>query len=168
MDDSQQSQQPTDPAYQSQSNQAVSPQPSDKKEEISVPVSAPSKEGGPAISIPEKFVAPSVPEMEVSPDLQKETGIESKTETPQLTPEDAKAGIVHAKESVPVSVTPTATIVLPMTQQQSQQTVKLHKKVKDSLFWFAMLVMRQWQIAQKDKTSPRLEQNYGETKKEAA
>lgn len=118
------------------------------------PVSAPSRESGPAIlTSPESLIAPSTPEIQVSPELQKETGAEAVSETPQLTLEDAKAGIVHAKESTPVSTTPSSTITLPMTQQQAQQTIKLHKKVKDSLFWFAMLVMRQWQIANKKNAS---------------
>jgi hypothetical protein len=148
MNDSQQNQQPAD---QTQPSQTISQHPFERPEDVAVPVSAPSKEGGPAVAMPEKLVMPSMPDIEVSPDLQKETGMEVKSESPQLTPEDAKAGIVHAKESVPVSIASAATIVLPMTQQQAQQTVQLHKKVRDSFFWFAMLIMRQWQIAQKDK-----------------
>ncbi|HSW88535.1 MAG TPA: hypothetical protein VLG12_05225 [Candidatus Saccharimonadales bacterium] len=158
MDDSQKIQQNT-PQSDDQTQQIVTPvttvsqQPSEKKEETTPvsPVSSPSKEGGPTPSITsESLISASTPEMEISPTLHTETGAEAVSETPILTPEDAKAGIVHAKESTPVS-TAAATIVLPMTQQQAQQTVKIHKKVKDSLLWFAMLIMRQWQIAQKNK-----------------
>ncbi len=123
-----------------------------RKEEIPAePVGLPSKEGAPSVPMPEKLVSPSVPEVEISSELHAETGAEAVSEIPKLTPEDTQAGIVHAKESVPVLTAPAATIVLPMTQQQAQQTVKLHKKIKDSLFWLAMLVMRQWQIEEKHK-----------------
>src|SRR5579859_538443 len=136
MDDSQKTQQQTHFTDQTQVTsspitddvtQNVSSQPTEKKEETPLaPVSAPSKEGGPSlVSKPETLIISSMPEMEVSPDLQKETGAEAVTEVPQLTPEDTQAGIVHAKESTPVSIPSTATIILPMTQQQSQQTVKL-------------------------------------------
>lgn len=159
MDDSQQTQQKTSVITQDQQNlpqnQTTSQQasPQDRKEHIpATPISAPSKEGGPAFSeSTEESIKASSPEMEISPELQHEIGAEVNTETPTLTPADANAGIVHAKESVPVSTTPTSAIVLPMSQQQAQQTVKVHKKVKDSLFWLAMLIMRQWQVAQKSK-----------------
>lgn len=160
MDDPQQTQPITTPADQSQpvAPSVGTPVQNPVKNDGSIqtipqsPVSAPSRESGPTISTsPEALISPSTPEIKVSPELHKETGVEAVSEAPQLTPEDTKAGIVHAKESTPVATTPSSTIVLPMTQPQAQQTVKLHKKVKDSLFWFAMLVMRQWQIAQRHK-----------------
>ena len=127
----------------------------EKKEETSTaaPVGAPSKEGGPAVPVTsEKLVVPSLEKVEVSPEL-KEIGVEAKSEVPELTPEDAQAGIVHAKESTPVVISEEPSIKLPMSQQQAQQTVKMHKKIKDSLFWFAMLILRQWQMAEKNKKS---------------
>lgn len=134
----------------------------EKKEEVPVapasglspaePISAPSKESGPAQVTSEKLVVPSQEKMQVSSELQ-EIGIEAKDDMPKLTPEDAQAGIVHAKEATPVVMTDQPSIQLPMSQQQAQQTVKMHKKVKDSLFWFAMLILRQWQIALKNKKS---------------
>lgn len=133
---------------------ATTPQPGEKKDENipASPVGSPSKEGGPASFITsESLLSASTPEMEISPKMHTETGVEAVSESPILTPEDTKAGIIHAKESTPVSPAAATTIVLPMTQPQAQQTVKIHKKVKDSLFWFAMLIMRQWQIAQKNK-----------------
>lgn len=144
--DDSQSQQATQPVQTSQT------QHEEKKEEIpAAPVSAPSKEGGPAAPVStEKLVVPSLEKVEVAPEL-KEIGVEAKDEVPELTPEDAQAGIVHAKESTPVVVAEEPSIKLPMSQQQAQQIVKLHKKVKDSLFWFAMLILRQWQISERKR-----------------
>jgi len=124
----------------------------EKKEETPISVPSVSREGEPTgVARSEAGVSASVPEIEISPELHQETGVEAVHETPQLTPADTQVGIQHAKESVPVSVASAGTITLPMTQQQAQQTVKSHKKVKDSLFWLAMLIMRQWQLAQKKK-----------------
>ncbi|HSW96658.1 MAG TPA: hypothetical protein VLF89_02415 [Candidatus Saccharimonadales bacterium] len=157
MDDSQKIQQNTTPVNDQTQQMPVASepmQPSEKKEEIthSTHISSASKEGGPAVVLPssESLISPSMKEVEISSE-EKDAGVEVISEPLALTPEDIKAGVVHAKESTPVSTTPTATIVLPMTQQQAQQTVKIHKKVKDSLFWFAMLILRQWQVAQKRK-----------------
>lgn len=149
MDDSQKTQQnSTNVADQSQVQVPSVPLP--QPEPVNYPISSPSRESGPASPISSESLASlSTPEMIISPELHKETGAEAVSEAPTLTPEDAQAGIVHAKESTPVSVIPQETIVLPMTQPQAQQTVKIHKKVKDSLFWFAMLILRQWQVAQK-------------------
>ncbi len=152
VDDTTQNNLPMQSPGRSSVQQTSQQQPAENEEEIiEIPVSIHSKEGGPSLPTShETLLRASMPELEISPDLKKE-GVEVVTETPKLMPEDAAAGIVHAKESVPVSTTPTATIVLPMTQQQAQQTVKIHKKVKDSLFWFAMLIARQWKVAEKQK-----------------
>lgn len=154
MDDTQKTQQNATPVSdQPQFQPTVTPVTSIPQEPAPQPISNPSREAGPAKSplSSETLASLSTPEMVISPEMQKEMGAEVVSEAPKLTPEDAKAGIVHAKESTPVSTTPASTIVLPMTQQKAQQTVKMHKKVKDSLFWFAMLVLRQWQIAKKKK-----------------
>jgi len=108
------------------------------------PISVPYREGDPGIPLPEKLISRSLPES--SPESHKETGIDATKETPRLTPADVSTGIVHARESTSVISHNQPTVQLPMTKQQAQQTMKLHK-LKDSLFWLAMLILKQWQIS---------------------
>lgn len=115
-----------------------------------MPVSTPvgSKEGGPVATNAAETLAPSTPEMEVSPELQ-EMGVEAKSEIPSLPEAVEKIGVKQAKESVSVSTVSGSGVTLPMTKIQAQQIIKTHKDIRESLLWLALLIFRQWQLLEK-------------------
>lgn len=114
------------------------------------PVGSVAKEFGPigasVESKPEEYIQPSGTETqpEVSAELQ-EHGVEAVTnqERPQLTEQDKKAGIEHAKESVPAptQVTTLSHVQFPMTEEEAEQKFKT-TKMDDSDHWLAALVKR--------------------------
>lgn len=114
------------------------------------------KEQEPVPSVSSSFswgehIKPSQPELHVSSEL-KEAGVETIEERPLLTPEDHAVGIQHVKETTPVITQPTGAVALPMTAQQAQQTLKLHKKITESIVWLASLVLKQFKMQhQKEK-----------------
>lgn len=121
-------------------------QPTQQAPEPAVTVPA-GKETAP-IAIPkpeEQWVQETAPEAKISQELQ-EAGVETTTpEAVQIGPEVAQAGVVATGAQTPIPTEPT--IKLPITQEKAQKTL-LHKKVKDSLTWLAMLVTRQIQLMQ--------------------
>lgn len=97
-------------------------------------------------AVKEQEPIPYVKKSETEPIIDqelKEAGLESKVETPKLTEEHEKIGIRHAKESVPIVQETKATVQLPMTMSQIKKITQVHKKVSDSILWFALLVLRQ-------------------------
>ncbi len=107
------------------------------------PVGSVAKEQGP-LGVSE-FIKPSGAESTpVIPPEVAEHGVETVTdyEKPQLTQEHKEVGIHEAKESVPVSTQPTGSVQLPMTEEEARQTVKMHKKVSDSILWLAALILK--------------------------
>lgn len=108
---------------------------------VATPVSAPQKEQQPAVS---EFLKPSEAEPVIQPELS-EAGVEKVKEVPDLTLEDKKAGLEPAKESVPVSTTPSGLVQLPMTEEEAVRTIKT-TSVSDSRHWLAVLVEKVFQL----------------------
>jgi len=106
------------------------------------------KEAGPGVVKSNEALSPSTPELELPAEM-KEMGAETKSEIPSFPEAVEKIGVRHAKETTPVTTQPTGVVILPMTKTQTQTILKKHKKIRDSLIWLAMLIFRQWQIAEK-------------------
>ena len=96
---------------------------------------------------PETIVVEPIQPSETEPSLDKEiaeTGVETVSESPQLSYDQKKAGIEYAKENVPVSTTPSGSIVLPMTEEEAIKIIKT-TDTSDSKHWLAVLIERIFQ-----------------------
>ena len=113
------------------------------------PAGSIQKEQGPVVltSPTAEFIKPSEQAPQISKELL-EMGVESVSNVPDLTKQHQEAGIDHAKESVPVAAEPTGAVQIPMTQNQAQTNLKLHKKVSDSIVWLATLILKYFKTAQ--------------------
>lgn len=111
---------------------------------VVAPVSVPQKEQQPVSPEISEFVKPSEAEPVIHPELA-EAGVEKVKEVPDLTLEDRKAGLSAAKESVPVSTTPSGLVQLPMTEEEAKRTIKT-TSVSDSRHWLAVLVEKVFQL----------------------
>lgn len=81
---------------------------------------------------------------EIAPELsqeEKEAGVEAVSHGQNLTTEHKEAGIYHAKESTPVSTSPSGMVSLPMTKQKAQSVLKTYK-ITDSIKWLAALILK--------------------------
>ncbi len=136
-----------DDTAQNDQNQPVSP--SQGGPQISQPVSIPQKEQE---GLTNDYLKASEVHPKISKELE-EAGVETVSEVPQITIEHVKAGLEPAKESVPVQTMPQGLVSLPITQTQAQNILNLHKKVTESVAWLAMLILRQFQIAQSKKAN---------------
>lgn len=120
-----------------------------------VPAATPHKEAEPIAThsqAPDEFIQPSENiEPAITPEVA-EAGVEVVSERPPLPDAAQKLGVTHAKESTPVQTQPTGQVQLPMTKQQAHQTLKLHKKVTDSIVWLAFLILRQFKITHQKPT----------------
>lgn len=120
-------------------NQALSGSQTDSSQVIQddisqiMPVSPPQKE--------HESVFASEPETKLHAEVI-EAGVEKVSEMP-INSDHEKAGIKLAKESVPVKTSPSGIVRLPLTTKQAKSILKAHKKVTDSILWFAILVLRQ-------------------------
>lgn len=107
------------------------------------PISASQKEQGPGIMPVESGSAQQSVEVQQPPSLESAPQPEAPAPA-AITLTDKKAGVVPSIQSAPpASVAKNFTY--PMTQQEAMQTVKVHKKVADSIRWLAMLILRQMQ-----------------------
>lgn len=79
-------------------------------------------------------------EVQLAPEVA-EIGVEAVSEMPTLVQEHAEAGIELAKGAVIPQTQPSGVVQLPMTEEEALKIVKLHKKVADSIFWLATLVL---------------------------
>ena len=132
------------PVVQDQSVVPAQPQqqPVQPSSQPVAPVSGGYKEGAPLTT--HEIMQPSEAAPEVAPEV-KEAGVEVVHEVPQLTLQDQKSGIQHAKETVPHPTGPTGSVKLPpMTEEEAVQTVKTHKKVRDAVYWIALALVRQF------------------------
>lgn len=101
------------------------------------------KEQAPVAVSPEQVMQPTEAPPQLHPEVLA-SGVEHVTPMPPLTSSQQQAGIELAKESVPHPVSPSGMVQLPLTAQQAQQVVKTHKKVTDSIFWLATLILMQF------------------------
>lgn len=133
---------PVQPPAPSASGQQPSPQPQ-------YPVSGPLKEMAPIPQAPvTEYVRPSEVEPQL-PDEVKEAGMEvvENKERPQLTADHKALGIEHAKESVPVVVSPTSSVQLPYTLQDAKLIEKQVPRT-ESRHWLAALTEYIWRKMQ--------------------
>ncbi len=141
-------QQPVD-----QTQQSAVPQPvTQQTQSVSVPA---GKETAPATVTPpkEQWVVENAPQAEVPQEL-KDVGVEApKEEKIELHPDVANAGVVPTGTAAPIPEE--STIKLPMTEEQATKILAKHGKVKLSVAWFAMLVLRQIKVLQFNKTKEK-------------
>ncbi|MGH7246110.1 MAG: hypothetical protein ACREGI_04205 [Candidatus Levyibacteriota bacterium] len=122
--------------------------------QMPAPVSAPTKEHAPMPSPLAEIIMPSEPIPEIGEDV-KEAGVEVSVQT-NIGQDAQVAGVALAKESVPVQVSEEEKIGenFPMSKKQVTGILKMHKKIKDSIFWLALLISRQFKLAErKQKTA---------------
>lgn len=103
---------------------------------------------------PEIVTAPIQPS-DKEPLLDKEemeTGVETVSESPQLSEDQKQAGISYAKEATPVSTTPSGNIVLPMTEEEALKTIKT-TNTSSSKHWFAVLIEKIYQYFRRAKAA---------------
>lgn len=87
------------------------------------PVGSANKEVG-AISAPvSEFIKPTDTEPQVSPEL-KESGVEAKSDKPDLTFEHKELGLDHAGSNITVSSQPSSPIRLPMSEDEIADKLK--------------------------------------------
>jgi hypothetical protein len=107
-------------------------------------VSGPLKEFGPSVAVPAEIVMPT----DVEPDIPqevKEAGVEASpnTEQPKISQSVQHAtGIQPAHDAVPVPITPSDMIKLPMAEADAVQIIKT-RSVAEAIRWFATLILRQ-------------------------
>lgn len=126
------------------SDQAQIQQPVQTSQQL---VSAPVG-GKETLSIPAKpqteWVQETAQEAKIEHELQ-EAGVEKVAgEVLQVTPEVGQAGIQPVGLAAPVPEEPK--LKLPIEEDKAKGILKMHKKVKDSVTWLAMLVVRQMQL----------------------
>lgn len=96
---------------------------------------------------PETIAVEPIQPSETEPYLdkeEKEAGVEKVSESPQLSEDQKQAGIAYAKETTPVSTTPSSNIVLPMTEEEAIKIIKT-TNAADSKHWLAVLIERIFQ-----------------------
>lgn len=93
------------------------------------------------------LVMESSPEMKLSPEVV-EAGVEAKNEAPVILKEHEQVGLQHAGATVPVQI-PQDLKAWPLTKQQAQAVIAVHKKVKESVTWLAMLILKQFKVAER-------------------
>lgn len=73
----------------------------------------------------------------------KEAGVEAVSETPKLTEVHEKIGVKLSPESSKPDLDSAAeSESMPMAQANAQQIVKTNKNIKDSILWFAILMIK--------------------------
>lgn len=115
------------------------------------------KETAPVVSTKStEFVQETLPPIEM-PQEVKEAGVEEvKGETLEVSPDMQQAGVQPVGLAAPFPQEPT--LKFPMTEEKAKGILKMHTKVKESVTWLALLVVRQMQML-------RLKQKEEEEKK---
>lgn len=96
-------------------------------------------------------VVASEPQVEIAPDLEA-AGVTEVAQTPAISEELQKAGVVPAGATVPVSSQPQVTVKSPIDEQKAEVLTKgsfLFKNPSSSLLWLALLVLRQLKMKRK-------------------
>lgn len=108
------------------------------------PVAPAGKEAPPMPSAPQEWVKENPAEM-VLPKEAQEVGAEvTPSEVLEVASEVAGQGVTPVGVATPVPTN--LTIKFPMTEEKAEGILKMHKKIKDSIYWLAMLIVRQFQI----------------------
>lgn len=122
--------------------QPVAQQPQTPTQPVSVPL---GKENA-GVSIPkppEQWIQETAPVAEVAPEI-KDAGVEPIKGEVMEVPTTVQAHIQPVGLATPVPTEPT--LDFPMTEEKAEGIVKMHKKVKDSIYWLAMLIVRQFKM----------------------
>lgn len=106
------------------------------------PVSVPQKEQQPIGGT--NYIEKVERQPEIPPEVAK-IGVQP-VSGPTLSAEDKKVGITQAKEEVPVSTKPEGLVQLPLTEQEAQSALKIHKNIAEAIVWLANFVLRQFKI----------------------
>lgn len=97
-----------------------------------------NKEVGPIASPVSEFVKPTEAEPQISQEL-KESGVEAKSDRPDLTFEHKELGVDHAGPHVPVATSPSGKITMPMSEEEVADKLKTGQD-DDSGKWLAGLI----------------------------
>ncbi len=113
------------------------------------------KEGEPipSISKPVEMIKPTEAPVELPKEVEA-AGVKEVKPTPTIPEEVKKLGVQEAPAATPVKTEPSGFIHLPMTKQQAQAKIKgnfLFKNPSESFLWLAMLIVRQFQMREKEK-----------------
>lgn len=108
-----------------------------------------TKEAEP-IAATEPLIIPSETEPRLHPEVEA-AGVEIVNEKPKITEEHLKVGLNHAKESTSVKVEPSDRIQYPISESDAKKALKVHQKVKKSIAWLALSVLRQIAIVRGGK-----------------
>lgn len=89
------------------------------------------------------WVTETAPEATISQDLQ-EAGVKTeKSEAIKIPEEVAQAGVTPAGAAAPLPTEPT--VSLPMSEEKAKGYLGIHTRVKKSVTWLAMLIMKHLQ-----------------------
>ncbi|RJQ38387.1 hypothetical protein C4559_01175 [Candidatus Microgenomates bacterium] len=108
-------------------NQPIQSQQQDQQ----TPVSLPQKEMGMGVVEASEIIKPSEPEPQIYQEAA-EAGVEKVSEIPELTVEHLKAGIQHAKETTPVSTSPSGVVEF-LKEVEAKEASK--KDTSNSIRW---------------------------------
>ena len=114
------------------------------------------KESAPIATFkPGEFVKENIPSVEM-PQNVKEAGVqEVNGDKLEVTSDMQQAGVQPVGLATPVPTEPT--LKFPMTEEKAKGILKLHKSVKESVTWLAMLVVRQMQMLRQNKKEEKKE-----------
>ncbi len=112
------------------------------QQQPTTPVSTPAKEVEPISADfgkpSEKYIEVSEKEPQVRPEVEK-AGVYKVSDKLKLDKEARDAGLTEAKESTPVSTSPTGKVVLPLTREQAKIDEKGDSS--NSITWLAKLIL---------------------------
>lgn len=118
--------------------------------QIVQPIVPGGKETPPVPVVKPQEWAQETPAEIVLPKEAQEVGVEvTPSEVIEVAPEVAEQGVAPVGTATPVPTEPT--LKFPMTEEKAEGILKMHKKVKDSIYWLAMLIVRQFQILKAQK-----------------
>lgn len=92
----------------------------------------------------QEWVAETAPIAKIEEELQEAEVTAPKGEVLQVAPDVAQAGVVPVGTAAPIPTDPS--IQFPMTEEKAKGILKMHKKVKESITWLAMLIIRQMKM----------------------
>lgn len=97
-----------------------------------------------AIPKPQEWIEETAPEAVVTEELEK-AGVEAtKSEVLEIPTDVNQAGVKPTGTAVPVPKE--SQLKFPLTEEKAKGILKMHKRVKESITWLAMLVVRQFQM----------------------
>ena len=89
-----------------------------------------------------EWITPSTPEV-VLPQEVKEAGVETKTDFPQLTPEQKAAGLQVAKEATEVKPLEQTALNTKTPRATLEILKRAHKKVTEGFSWLVRLIIKE-------------------------